>query len=64
MGITQRLLGGNIYQLKINEEKCIKCHKCEKVCPIQLKISENETKPDCFKCGRCISACLKDALRF
>ena len=64
MGTAQRLLGGNRYQLKLNEEKCIKCHKCEKVCPMQLKISENETKLDCIKCGRCISACPKDALRF
>jgi polyferredoxin len=64
MGTAQRFLGGNRYQLKLNEEKCIKCHKCEKVCPMQLKISENETKPDCIKCGRCISACPKDALRF
>ena len=64
MGTVQRLLGGKRYQLRLTEEKCIKCNKCEKVCPMQLKIRENEIKPDCIKCGRCISACPKDALRF
>lgn len=64
MGTVQRLLGGKRYQLKLMEEKCIKCNKCEKVCPMQLKIRENETKPDCIKCGRCISACPKGALKF
>jgi polyferredoxin len=64
MGTAQRLLGGKRYQLKLTEEKCIKCNKCEKVFPMQLKIRDNETKPDCIKCGRCISACPKDALRF
>jgi NAD-dependent dihydropyrimidine dehydrogenase PreA subunit len=64
MGTAQRLLGGNRYQLKLNEEKCVKCNKCEKVCPMQLKVRESEIKPDCIKCGRCISVCPKNALQF
>lgn len=64
MGTAQRLLGGNRYQLKLTEEKCVKCNKCEKVCPMQLKVRESEIKPDCIKCGRCISVCPKNALQF
>jgi ferredoxin-type protein NapH len=64
MGTAQRLLGGNRYQLKLNEEKCVECNKCEKVCPMQLKVRESEIKPDCIKCGRCISVCPKNALQF
>jgi ferredoxin-type protein NapH len=37
METAQRLLGGNRYQLKLNEEKCVECTKCETVCPMQLK---------------------------
>ncbi len=64
MGTAQRLLGGNRYQLKLDKEKCVKCNKCEKVCPMQLKVRESEIKPDCIKCGRCISVCPKNALQF
>lgn len=63
MGTVQRVLGGEGHRLKLDEEKCIKCGKCEKICPMQLKILENETK-DCIKCGRCIEVCPKDALKF
>ena len=45
-------------------EKCIKCHKCEKVCPMYLNIVEITHNPDCIKCGRCIDVCPKDALSF
>jgi polyferredoxin len=64
MGTAQRLIGGKKYSLKLVYEKCINCSKCDKVCPMQLKIRENDIKPDCIKCGRCVSACPKDALSF
>lgn len=64
MGTAQRLLGGKKYPLKLAKEKCINCSKCDKVCPMQLKVREDDTKPDCIKCGRCISACPKNALYF
>lgn len=63
MGTVQRVLGGKRHRLKLDEEKCIEYGKCEKICPMQLKILENETR-DCIKCGRCIEVCPKDALRF
>jgi len=64
MGTAQRLLGGKRYPLKFTKEKCINCNKCDKICPMQLKIRESETKPDCIKCGRCVAVCPKDALQF
>lgn len=64
MGTAQRLLGGKRYQLKLAKEKCINCNKCEKVCPMQLKIRDSGTKPDCIKCGRCVAVCPKEALHF
>jgi len=64
MGTAQRLLGGKKYLLKLEKEKCINCKKCEKVCPMQLKITQDDAKSDCIKCGRCVTACPKDALQF
>jgi formate hydrogenlyase subunit 6/NADH:ubiquinone oxidoreductase subunit I len=64
MGTVQRLLGGNRYPLKLDKEKCISCKKCEKICPMQLKILQDDTKPDCIKCERCVDVCPKNALKF
>jgi len=64
MGTLQRALGGKKYQLKVDEEKCIDCGKCQKVCPMQLPVNEILDKPDCIKCGRCVEACPKHALSF
>jgi len=64
MGTAQRLLGGKKYPLQLDREKCIQCKKCDKVCPLQLEVHKGEPLPDCLKCGRCLEACPKAALRF
>ena len=64
MGTLQRMLDRGKYQLSINRERCIDCKRCQKVCPMQLPVSETQDLPDCIKCGRCIKACPKDALSF
>ena len=62
MGTVQRYLGRGKYQLKFDEEKCIYCGLCKKVCPMQLDVNEMADQPDCIKCGRCVEACPHDAL--
>ncbi len=38
------------YQLIIDEEKCVHCGKCEKVCPEINPIKGNTTKPEVYAC--------------
>ncbi len=64
MGTLQRIMGGSKYRLKLDGDLCIDCKRCQKVCPMQLQVSEIQDLPDCIKCGRCIDACPKDALSF
>lgn len=64
MGTMQRMLGGSKYQLQTDVQKCIKCRKCEKVCPMHLNILEITHDPDCIKCARCVEVCPVDALSF
>ena len=64
MGTLQRIMGGSKYQLKLDGDLCIDCKRCQKVCPMQLRVFELQDLPDCIKCGRCIDACPKDALIF
>jgi NAD-dependent dihydropyrimidine dehydrogenase PreA subunit len=64
MGTLQRLLGRGKYPLKLDQNLCIDCSRCQKVCPMQLDVRAVGTDPDCIKCGRCVEACPKGALRF
>ncbi|HOV51778.1 MAG: quinol dehydrogenase membrane component [Methanosaeta sp. PtaB.Bin018] len=64
MGTLQRAIGGSKHPLVVDRQKCIKCGKCQKVCPMQLPVKEIQEMPDCIKCGRCVEACPKGALSF
>jgi len=48
-----------------NEETCIDCQQCTKVCPQRIKVSKKKQilTPECTACMQCIEACpVKDTL--
>jgi pyruvate formate lyase activating enzyme len=50
-------------RLAFYAHKCLQCHRCEPVCPQNLKPSSNEFDlSDCSLCGACVSACPEKAL--
>ena len=51
----------------IDEEKCIGCGRCKKVCPVDAIIGEKKQPhsidPDvCIKCGTCVATCKFNAI--
>lgn len=40
---------------------CIQCRKCESVCPVHAA-GPDDSKRECYLCGRCVETCPKDAL--
>jgi electron transfer flavoprotein alpha subunit len=53
--------------LKVNEDNCIGCKICEKVCPFNAIVVDPEDKKakileNCTLCGTCVNACRYDAL--
>lgn len=57
------------YGLKIVEEKCISCGKCEKVCPnnsisILLNKKRSIDNNDCLRCFKCQETCPVEAISF
>ncbi len=58
----------NVFDVRVNPDKCIKCKKCIQVCPSfsisEETIAKGKTAMTCLKCGRCIDACERRAIFF
>ncbi len=57
----------SLLRVKCNEEKCVSCGKCRKVCPMNVNPSANsrkrENETECILCLRCVEECPKKALK-
>lgn len=52
-----------------SKEKCISCKKCDKACPMGLKVSdlvsgEKSFGTECIQCGACVDNCPKKVLYY
>lgn len=62
------LLNTPAFRLTAQKDKCIKCAKCNKACPMSLDVmgavqKGNVKNTECILCGECCSACSKRVLR-
>jgi len=52
--------------ISVDQEKCIKCGMCTKVCPNILEMGENGPKArypaSCISCGQCVAVCPQSAI--
>lgn len=54
----------SIYRLEADVETCLHCNKCQRVCPVDIKVYENANSPECIRCLECVQACPTKAVRF
>ena len=47
----------SLYTMKVDEEKCIHCKKCEKACKMNVQVLKNINSAECIRCGECQHAC-------
>jgi formate hydrogenlyase subunit 6/NADH:ubiquinone oxidoreductase subunit I len=58
----------SLLKMKINPDMCIDCGKCEKVCPMDIKLLEYKNKnqrilaTECIWCSTCTYECPKNAI--
>jgi ferredoxin-type protein NapH len=67
MGAFQSLTNKiNVFDVRVDSAKCIKCKKCIQVCPTfsitEETIDRGKTALTCMKCGKCIDACKQKAI--
>lgn len=58
----------NVFDVRIDKDKCVKCKKCIEVCPMfcidEKSLEEGKAKFTCTKCGKCIDNCPKKAISY
>lgn len=52
----------SLYRMELDRSKCIECMRCEAVCPMAVKVTEDINSGECIRCGLCRSACPADAI--
>lgn len=56
----------SLVRIRCDEEKCISCGKCKRVCPMDVEMTDNSRKrkngTDCILCMECVKVCPKEAL--
>ena len=56
-----------LYTIKRNSDTCIQCHNCDRVCSMNIHISNTDEvrNPQCINCFKCISNCpVKNTLTY
>jgi len=54
----------SLLQLRVDAEKCIRCNRCQRVCPADLRAYESARSGACIRCLDCMAACPRDAISF
>ncbi len=57
----------SLSRVKVDKEKCVSCGKCEKVCPMNVAITDDKRSrkngTECILCLECINKCPKGAIK-
>lgn len=52
----------SVFRYRVDNEACIHCGACAKVCNMQVNPAENANHPECIRCGDCKKACPTKAI--
>jgi ferredoxin-type protein NapH len=58
----------NVYEVRIDRERCIQCGKCVQVCPVQAldaaALEAGKPHINCVKCGKCADVCKQNSIGY
>ena len=58
----------SVFEIRMDRTKCADCVTCRRACPIRVldetSVARGRAGMSCMKCGACVDACTKDAVRW
>lgn len=54
----------SVFKYKINEDKCINCSACSKICKMGCVPTDNPNQLECIRCGECKNICPTKAIEY
>ncbi len=54
----------SLLRLSLDGEKCVSCGKCERTCPMDVRVTADPNSAECIRCGACVRSCPAGALHF
>ena len=54
----------SLFQMKVDNDKCVSCGKCAKVCKMDVDVTKTPNHTECIRCGMCVNACPTGAVHF
>jgi ferredoxin-type protein NapH len=45
------------FRLQVDQERCIRCNRCQEACPVDIRVYENPTSGACIRCLQCVREC-------
>lgn len=55
LGLFNKISG---FRLRV-DDGCTKCGRCERVCPMNIKVYKSPNSPNCIRCLKCVEECNK-----
>lgn len=52
----------SVFRYRVDQDKCISCGACSRVCKMQVNPVEHPNHPECIRCGKCKSVCPTGAI--
>ena len=49
-------------QLQVDRDRCIRCNRCQEICPVDIRVYENAASGACIRCLQCVRACPVDCI--
>ena len=58
----------SVFEIRMDRTKCADCVTCRRACPTlvldETSVAKGRAGMSCMKCGACVDACTKDAVRW
>lgn len=54
----------SLFRMAVDDEKCTLCNRCQKACPVDIKIYASANSPSCIRCLKCVDSCAYGAISY